>query len=410
MNEMAPDVGGEVLDDARARRNALILSAAQALYGISAASLITLGGLVGQLLAEDKSLATLPISTMVLGTALSTVPASLLMRSGGRRLGFMVGAGFGVASALLAAYAIFAQSFWVFCFATALGGVFQASSQYYRFAAADTASAHFRPKAISWVLAGGLVSAVAAPQLVIYTRDLFAPVQFAGSFAGLAVTSTLALCVLAFVDIPLQPRFGAGGAAPRPLTQIIAQPKLVIAILCGMASFSLMSFVMTASPVAMVACNHSVDSAAYAIQWHVLAMFAPSFFTGTLIQRHGRERVVLTGLVLLLATGAVALSGVALWQFNLALILLGVGWNFGYIGATTMVTDCHRPEERGKVQALNEFMTFGAVALASFASGKILHVWGWEAVAMTVFPVAGLAAVLLFALMLSQRRQGLAAT
>lgn len=389
--------------DARARRNALVLSAAQALYGIASLTTITLGGLVGQMLAADKSLATLPISTFVLGTAVSTVPASFLMRSLGRRAGFMIGAAFASAGALVAAYAIYAELFWLFCVATSCNGVYQAFAQYYRFAAADTASAEFRPKAISWVLAGGLVAAVAGPQLVIATKDMLAPVLFAGSFIAVAGAAAVAVAVVSLVDIPPQPRASEGGEAPRPMGVILAQPKLIVAIACGMVSYAVMNFVMTASPLAMVACNHSVQAAALGIQWHALAMFAPSFVTGHLIQRYGRERVVLCGLGLLLAAGAVALSGVALWQFNLMLILLGVGWNFGFVGATTMVADCHRPEERGKVQALNEFMIFGAVAAASLASGKILHTFGWTAVGGSVFPFAGLAVLLLLAAMVAGR-------
>lgn len=395
--------GQEPADDRRARRNALILSVGQALYGTSAVTVVALGGLVGQALAVDKSLATLPISTFVLGTATATIPASFVMRAIGRRGGFMIGAGFGSVSAALAAYAIFTQVFWLFCLATSLNGVYQAFAQYYRFAAADTASAEFRPKAISWVLAGGLVAAVAGPQLVIFTKAMFEPVLFAGSFVGTAVVAIVAMAILSFVDIPLQPRHGEGGQQPRPLSVILAQPKLIVAILCGMVSYAVMNFVMTAAPLAMVACNHSVDQAALAIQWHVLAMFAPSFVTGNLIQRFGRERVALAGLALLFGSGGVALSGIAIWQFDLALILLGVGWNLGFVAATTMVTDCHRPEERGKVQALNEFMVFGAVAVASFASGKVLHDLGWEAVGWTVFPLVGVAAILVLTVLLARR-------
>lgn len=395
--------------DARARRNALVLSAAQALFGTGNSILIALGGLAGHMLVEDKSLATLPITTYVLGTALSTVPASFLMRAVGRRNGFYVGASFAALSGFLAAYAIFISSFWLFCLATSFNGVYQAFGQYYRFAAADTASDAFRPKAISWVLAGGLVAAVAGPQIAIYTKELFAPVLFAGAFVASGIAGLAALAVLSFVDIPPQPRRGVDGAAPRPLREVLAQPRLLVAIACGTVSFATMTFVMTAGPLAMVACNHSIDSAAWAIQWHVLAMFAPSFFTGHLIQRFGREPIVLAGLALLAAAGVVGLSGIDLIHFNLALILLGVGWNFGFIGATTMVTDCHRPEERGAVQAVNEFTIFGTVALGSFASGKILNDFGWEAVAWTVLPAVALAAMLLIAQMARSGRTRAAA-
>lgn len=408
-NNVDADAEGAAVDDRRARKNAFVLAAAQSLYNISSVIIITVGGLVGHMLADDKSLATVPVTTYVLGTALATVPASLLMRAIGRRAGFLLGAGFALASALLAAYAIFQQSFWLFCLATHLNGAYQAFAQYYRFAAADTASAGFRPKAISWVLAGGLVAAVVAPQIVIFTREALAPLLFAGTFMASAVAALMAMAVLSFVDIPRPPRRSVSGAPPRPLAKILRQPRLIVAILCGMVSYGVMNFVMTATPLAMVACNHSVGEAAFAIQWHVLAMFAPSFVTGHLIQRFGRERIILTGMLLMTGCSAVALSGVAVWQFNLALILLGIGWNFGFVGATTMVTDCHRPEERNKVQALNELLVFGAVAFASFSSGKILHDLGWPAVGLTMLPFIGLAVGLILVLVWSARARRIAA-
>lgn len=393
-------------DDRRAKRNTAVLAVAQALYLMSATTLLTLGGIVGHTIADDKSLATLPVSTYVLGTLLTTVPASLLMRRVGRRIGFQLGAFSSILSASLAAYAIFERSFWLFCLATFLSGVYQAFSQYYRFAAADTASAAFRPKAISWVLLGGLFAAIAGPQVVILTKEAFAPVLFAGSFVASAAASLVALAVLTFVDIPKAPETSHDGAPPRPLGEILRQPRLRIAILAGMVSYASMSFIMTATPLAMVACNHPVDSAALAIQWHVLAMFAPSFITGSLIARFGRERVVLAGLILLGCSGIVAATGIAIWQFNLAMILLGLGWNLGYIGATTMVTDCHRPEERGKVQALNEFLVFGLVAVASFSSGKLLHEAGWAFVAVSYLPIVILAAGLVLVVYMRRREWG----
>ncbi len=388
-------------DNRRARRNTLILSLAQALYMIGGAIQITLSGLVGHLLADDKSFATFPITAYVLGTLISTIPASMLMRRVGRRAGFQIGAICGLASSSLAAYAIFELSFPLFCLAMLFSGGYQAFAQYYRFAAADTASDAFRPKAISWVLAGGLIAAVAGPQIVIYTRDAFAPVLYAGSFIASACASLIALGILSFVDIPKAPVASVDGTPPRPLREILKQVKLRIAIFTGMVSYASMSFMMTATPLAMVACNHSVDSAALAIQWHVLAMFAPSFITGHLIARFGRERIVFAGLILLACAGLVAATGLNLWQFNLAMILLGLGWNFGYIGSTTMVTDCHRPEERNKVQAVNEFMVFGLVALATFSSGKLLHDMGWFVVVTSYLPLVALAAGLV--IMLSVR-------
>ena len=389
--------------DRRTRRNVAILSIAQALYMTGAAIQITISGLVGYSLADDKSLATFPVTAYVLGTLISTIPASMFMRHVGRRRGFQVGALMGLASALLAVYAIFQSSFWLFCFALMLTGMYQAFSQYYRFAAADTASEEFRPKAISWVLLGGLVAAVVGPQIVIHTKDAFAPVMYAGAFAASAVAAFICVLVVSLVDIPKAPATSLDGEPPRPLRVILGQRKLKIAIFSGMVSYASMSFVMTATTLAMVASNHSVESAAFAIQWHVLAMFVPSFFTGNLITRFGREPIILFGLMLLGCAGLVAVSGFALWQYNLSLILLGLGWNFGYIGSSTLVTDCHRPEERNKVQAVNEFMVFGLVAVASFSSGKLLHEVGWATLTISYLPLVALAGGLVLMLAIQGR-------
>lgn len=393
-----------ISDDRLAKKNTLVLSCAQALYFVGSTIQIALAGLVGSMLADDKSLATLPVTAYVLGTLISTVPASFFMRRWGRKAGFRLGTICGLVSSTFAVYAIFQLNFWMFCLALFFSGGYQAFGQYYRFAAADTASAEFRPTAISWVLAGGLVAAVAGPQFVIYTKEAFAPVMYAGCFVVNAIASIMAFAVLQLLDIPKAPTTAVDGTPPRPLTEILKQKKLKIAIFSGMVSYSSMTFVMTATPLAMVACNHSVDSAALAIQWHVLAMFAPSFFTGRLIARFGREKIILAGLVLLAGAGAIALSGIAIWQFNASLVLLGIGWNLGYIGSTTLVTDCHRPEERNKVQAINEFMVFGLVAFASFASGKLLHESGWSTVAVTYMPLVAVAAGLVLMLSLDQRR------
>ncbi len=389
-----PSVSLEQFDDGRAKKNVLILFIAQALYGGGTSIMITLGGLVGHQLAVDKGLATLPITTFVLGTALMTVPASMYMKLVGRRLGFMTGAAFGVASGALATYAIFQNSFWLFCLGTFLGGTYQASSMYYRFAATDTASDGFKAKAISWVLAGGIVAAFLGPQLVIYTKALFSPVLFAGSYASATMLSLLALAVVSFIDIP-KPSAEQHLEAARPLGTIMRQPRLLIAMFCGMVSFGIMNFVMTATPLAMVACGLTVDDAAFVIQWHIVAMFAPSFFTGHLINKFGKERVIGLGLILLAGCGVVALSGIDLTHFWFALVLLGLGWNFGFVGATALVTDCYRPSERNKVQAANDLCVFGMVAFASFSSGKLLHLVGWDAVAGGLFPFVALAFLLI---------------
>jgi len=395
-----------LIDDTLARRNALLLAAAQATGGAMMPIAIATGGLAGfYLLGDDKSLATLPVTTLVLGTACGTVPAALLMRRVGRRPGFMVGAGIGVAGGIAACLAVLSGVFLFFCLATWLTGFAGAFVQQYRFAAADTASAAFRPKAISWVLAGGVITGVVGPQTVIFTRDLFSPIPFAGAFAAQAVLCLVAMIILAFVSIPkpVKPTHATGGG--RSLPTILAEPRIAIAVLCAVVSYALMSLVMTAAPLAMVQCGFSEGQAALGIQWHVIAMFAPSFFTGTLIARYGRERITAAGLALLLGAGIVALTGITLAHFWIALVLLGLGWNFGFIGATAMLTDAQRPEERARVQAANDFMVFGVVAVASFSSGKILNAAGWESVNLTLVPFVVLGFVALAWLTMTGRHR-----
>jgi MFS family permease len=397
----------EFVDDACARRNALILAGAQTLYGASTLVAITTGGLIGQALAADKALATLPISTLVIGTALATVPMSLFMKRVGRRIGFMCGAGFGLLSAVLAVVAIYQQSFWLFALATFFNGVYQASAQFYRFAAADVASERFRPQAISWVMVGGLLTAVVGPQIVIWTRDMLAPVLFAGAFVSTAILSVLAMALLSFVTIPL-PKANATAAPARPLAEIMLQPKFVVAVACAMISFGIMNLVMTATPIAMLACALTVDDAAWVIQWHVVAMFAPSFFTGGLIRRFGARTIIAVGLTLLSGCGIVALAGVSIGHFSAALVLLGLGWNFGFIGATTLVTETYLPSERAKVQGANDFLVFGTVALASLSSGVLLQLFGWGTVNVALFPMVAIAFVLIAWLALKERREAIA--
>lgn len=401
---MSELVSTEVLiDDDRARRNTVFLAAAHALYGMHAVLLITSGGLIGQMFADDKSLATVPVTAFVTGTACFTIPASLFMRRVGRRIGFLTGATFGFTGSLLAVYAIYLQSFWLFSLATFLTGGYQAFAQYYRFAAADVASESFKSKAISWVLIGGLFAAVLGPIAIITTKSALDPVLFAGSYVAAAAFALTAMAVLSFIDIPLPRNQGDRGDA-RPLGQIMLQPRLVVAIFCGMVTYGMMNLVMTASPLAMVARGFSIDSAAWVIQWHVLAMYIPSFFTGQLINRFGKVKIIGAGMIMLVGCGAAALSGIEITNFGLALILLGLGWNFGFVGATALVTDCYRPSERNKVQAVNDFCVFGMVALASFTSGKLLHDFGWNAIALSLFPLCAVTLVLVGWLLLNQRR------
>ncbi|MTI46190.1 putative MFS family arabinose efflux permease [Roseibium hamelinense] len=394
-----------LIDDRLARRNAVLLALAQAIGGASASIVIATGPLVGyMMLGEDKALATVPVSAMVLGTAFGTLPAGMIMRRYGRRFGFMGAALLGVLAGVLASYAVFQDALPLFVFACALGGFAGAFVQQYRFAAADTASEAFKPKAISWVLAGGVLAGVVGPQTVIATKDLFSPILFAGTYLAQAGLSLIALCLLAFLQIPKPPKPKTSDKKGRPLAQIMRQPRFIVSAACGICSYALMSLVMTATPLAMIGCGLSETDAALGIQWHVLAMFGPSFFTGNLIARYGKERIVAIGLALLAGCSIVALMGIELAHFWVALILLGLGWNFGFIGATAMLTDTYRPEERNMVQATNDFLVFGFVAAASFSSGALLNAFGWSTVNWLVFPFVILCLALLVWLLTHERK------
>lgn len=380
-------------NDTIAKRNALVLALAMAFGGSSPAIVVSLGGLVGQSLAEDKQFATLPVSLLNLGLALGTIPAAMLMRRAGRRIGYIVGAGIGLCGGCLAAFGIASFSFVFFCFGTLIIGMYGSFNQSYRFAATDTASDAFKPKAISWVMTGGLVAGVVGPQTVIWLRDAVATAPFSGAFLGQAALALVSMIVVSFL------RPAPVGAAPkgggRPLGEIVRQPRFIVAVVAGLVSYALMSFLMTAAPLAMIGCGHPVGMAALGIQWHILAMFGPSFFTGGLIVRFGQERVTAAGLLLIAVSAAIGLSGIGIAHFWTALILLGLGWNFGFIGATAMVTDCYRPEERAKIQAANDFLVFGSVAIASFSSGRLLNAGGWDYVNWMVFPPIIVALILL---------------
>ena len=393
-------------EDAHARRNAFVLSAAAAINGAIPPIAITLGGLTGiYLLGPDKSLATLPVSGMNLGVALGAVPAALLMRQIGRRNGFMTGTLFAMIGGIVAATAVILGQFWILFAGFLFIGLATSFVQQYRFAAADSGDAAFRAKAISWVMMGGIAAAIIGPQTVIFTRDLLRPLPFAGAYFAMSALAVVGLGVLVFLG-------GAARQAPkrvavsggRPLSEIARQPRFIVAVLCGMGSYALMALVMTAAPLAMVACGLGEDNAALGIQWHVLAMFGPSFFTGRLIARFGAEGIITVGMALLAACGAVALVGIDLANFWIALILLGLGWNFGFIGATAMLTQTYRPEERGKVQGLNDFLVFGTVATASFGSGSIFSTFGWHWITITVFPVVAICLIGVVVAVIARRR------
>jgi predicted MFS family arabinose efflux permease len=394
MSALAQSAVDVTADDRLARRNALVLAVTQALAGGNSTVLVATAGIVGTTLAPDKSLATLPISIYVLGMWMGTLPLGALARRLGRRNALQIGTVCGVLTGLICCLAVLQGSFLLFNVGAVFSGLYASAHQSYRFAAADTASEAFRPKAISWVLFGGVVAAVVGPQLVIATQDLWPPYFFAATYVGQSALALISAGVLMFTNIPKPPPRSAAGNG-RPLAEIAKQPRFVVAVACGVAAYSTMNLLMTSAPLAMVMCNHSVTDATLGLQWHVLGMYAPSFATGALISRFGLERITGAGLALIIVAAVIGIAGISLWHFWAALALLGVGWNFAFIGATTMVTHCHRPNERNKVQAFNDFLVFGSMAVGSFASGAVLVSFGWSAVNEIVFPVALAATALL---------------
>jgi predicted MFS family arabinose efflux permease len=396
--------------DREARRTAFILTAAQAIIGSAAPISMAIGGLAGHyLLGADKSLATAPITAFTLGVALGAIPAAAIIRAIGQRSGFMAGTIVTALGGALATLALYQMSFWLFVAGLLVIGAGGAFVQQFRFAAADNAPPEFKARAISWVLAGGVVTAVLGPQIVIFTREALAPVMFAGSFASIVALSAVGAVILSFLrlrkDMPSEQ--AASGQPARRLGEIVRQPYFAVALLCAVGSYALMSFVMTGAPLAMVGCGFTADEATLGISWHVMAMFGPSFFTGRLIARYGKERIVAAGLLLLVACAFVALSGIQLWQFWTALILLGLGWNFAFIGATAMVAESYRPSEKSKVQGFHDFVLFGFVAFASLMSGQIYNSYGWDMLNWIVLPVSAICLAALGVLALRLRRPAL---
>ena len=389
-------------DDRLARRNALVLAVAQALSGANNTVIASTGGILGVMLAPDKGLATLPLTFLVVGMWLGTLPVGALAKRIGRRFALQVGSAFGVVSGLISFVAVLQGSFWLFLVGCFCGGLYAAAHQSYRFAACDTASETFLPKAVSWVLAGGVLAGVIGPQLVIFTKDQWPPYLFAVTYLAQAAVALMAAGVLALVRIP-RPVAANWARSGRPLSEIAKMPRFIVAVACGVVSFTMMNLVMTSAPVAMVGCGHTVTDATLGIQWHVLAMYAPSFITGAVIVRFGLQRVILAGLLLIALSAAVGLLGLTVAHFWTALILLGIGWNFAFIGATTMVTQCHRPEERNKVQAFNDFLIFGSMAIGSFSSGMLLATLGWSAVNGVVLPFVVIAGGMLAWLAVRER-------
>src|SRR5579883_2752155 len=363
--------------------NIVRLTIAQALAGANSTVVYATGAIIGNTLAPSKALATLPISIFVVGMAACTLPAGAIARRHGRRAAFLAGTGCGVLVGVLAALAVVLGSFWLFCAATFFGGAYAAVILSFRFAAAECVPPERRPRALSAVMAGGVFAGVIGPQLVTYTMDLWQPYLFAATFLAQAAVAAVSAIVLLGVRVPTPTAAEAAGG--RPLGAIMRQPRFITAVICGVVSYTLMNFVMTAAPLAMRLCGLTQKASNWGLQWHIIAMYAPSFFTGRLIGRFGAPRVVAVGLALTAASAAIGLTGTDVAQFWLTLILLGLGWNFSFVGASALVLECHRPEERTRVQSLNDFIVFGTMALGSFSSGSLLTSYGWDAVLWVSF-------------------------
>ncbi|MEM7021433.1 MAG: MFS transporter [Pseudomonadota bacterium] len=367
-------------------RNVLLLAGCQALFWSALMIGITMSGLVGQMLSSQKALATLPAGLLALCTILIARPASVLMQRMGRRVGFLLGALAGTIGGLVCAGGIFLGSFAVFCLGNAILGAYAAIGQYYRLAATDSVEPSRRGRAVSTVMAGGIVAALLAPTLSLWSKDLFAPVLFAGSFLAVTAFSLVAIGMIAAFN-ERAPAPSEKRVQGRPLGEIMRQPIFLVAIANAGIANAVMILVMLATPLAMVACSYPVSDAATVIQWHVLGMFIPSFFTGRLVDRFGAANVGLTGAGILAVSASVAAAGTAIANFGIALASLGVGWNFMYVAGTAMITASHRPEERGRVQGAAETIIAVLATLASFASAALLHGLGWAAVNIGAAPL-----------------------
>jgi MFS family permease len=372
------------------KRNVGLLATCQALMMTANVLLIATSALVGQRLAAiqglSESLATLPLMAQFLATMLTTIPASLLMKRIGRRAGFLLGSSAGLAGGTLATYGILQDNFVLFSLATALFGINNGFGTYYRFAAADSATPDYRATAISYVMAGGVVAALIGTDLANWTRDLWVSAPFAGSYFVLVGLYTLSLLALAFIRIPREDTRTQSHSG-RPLREIIAQKTFIVAVVAAMFGYGVMSLIMTATPLAMRAHAHNFSSTAFVIEWHVVGMFAPSFFTGHLIRHLGVVNVLLAGALLYAMTIAINLTGTSETHFWLALFMLGIGWNFLYIGGTTLLTETYDEQEKAKVQALNDFLIYTTVVGATLTAGVLQHAFGWRMVNFGVLPL-----------------------
>jgi predicted MFS family arabinose efflux permease len=377
-------------------RNIFLLSASQALAGASSSILISVAALTAASMAPSQGLATLPVSLMIVGTALCTGPAAWLIHSWGRRNGFVFGVAMSVPAALVAAFAAWSGNFWLFCMALIVFGASAAFSQQYRFAAADSVPPELKSRAISWVLFGGVLSGFIGPPLAALSKDWIAGATFTATYLVMAVLAVIAIGFLSQSRLAPTLTHAADRKAGRPLSVLIRTPAIIVPMVAAALSYALMVLVMIAAPLAMVyVCGHTSTDAAFAIQWHVVAMFAPSFITGTIVQKIGAHLTAAIGFLLLGAAAAVNLHGTSVLHFDVSLILLGLGWNFGFVAATAMLANAYRPEEAARVQGLNEQVVFGVNAVVAIASGLLLDLIGWASINLVAIPVAAAAILIL---------------
>ncbi|WP_299183205.1 MFS transporter [uncultured Neptuniibacter sp.] len=367
-------------------RNVFLLSGCQALLTTGNILLVSVVALIGQTLSPSASMTTFPVATQFVGLMAATIPASLIMRKVGRKNGFYLGNSVGITGAIVCITALLSQQFALFSFGTFLLGIGIGFGTLYRFAAVEVCPEGQKSRAISFVMAGGVIAAVIGPQLAIYSQDLLPDSEFAGAFLGLLLLYTIALCMLFLTDIPHE-KAVSGLQPQRPLREIVTQPMFIVAVVVAMVSYVVMNLLMTATPLAMARCGYSFSQAANVIEWHVLGMFVPSFFTGSLISRFGLNRIMYTGALFLLGCIAINLNGVSEWHFWTALVCLGVGWNFMFISATQLVTTTYTGAEKAKSQAANEFMVFSMVTLSALSSGWMEAVLGWQAMNWIVLPL-----------------------
>ncbi len=374
--------------EARMKRNVWLLFFCQALMGASMIGQVAMSALIGHSLAEDKSLATLPMALQMLATMAASIPAGIIFARLGRKTGFVVGALAALAGSLIFAAGVWKGDFLIYCLGAIPGGIGFGISQHYRFAAAEVASPDYRPRAIALVMAGGIVSAVIGPELVKHTQDMILPFLFLGTYLLLALLPPICILLLAIVDLPPAP---PRPAVATPLLEIMRRPAFISAAVAGMVAYGTMNLVMTSTPLEMMLCGFGVGASATVIQMHAVAMFAPGFFTGRLIARFGLLPVIVAGAVLTGGCAVVAVLGRDFVHFAVALILLGIGWNFMFVGATQLLSTAHAPEERVRAQAANDVLVFGTVACTAFASGAVHASAGWALLNLTLIPALAIA-------------------